>query len=88
MHTANNACQAFYEIVIQGELDPSWEQWFSGLSVTLSSARGQSPTTTIAGPVVDQAALRGMLCKLWDLNLTLISVHRIAADGKKEEDND
>ena len=88
MHTANNACQAFYEIVIQGELDPTWEQWFSGLSVTLSSARGQSPTTTIAGPVVDQAALRGMLCKLWDLNLTLISVHRIAADGKKEEDND
>ena len=87
MHTANNACQAFYEIVIQGELDPTWEQWFSGLSVTLSSARGHSPTTTIAGPVVDQAALRGMLCKLWDLNLTLISVRRIEANSEEEHEH-
>jgi hypothetical protein len=88
MRTESNHCQAFYEIVIQGELDPSWEQWFSGLSVTLSSARGQSPTTTIAGPVVDQAALRGMLCKLWDLNMTLLSLRRMETDGKKEEDHD
>jgi hypothetical protein len=46
------------------------------------------PTTTLVGPVVDQAALRGLLCRLWDLNLTLISVRRLAADGKEENTND
>jgi hypothetical protein len=80
--------RARYEIQVQGELDPAWEAWFSGLAVTLTSASGQPPTTTLTGPVADQAALRGMLCRLWDLNLTLVSVRRIEADDKKEEVND
>jgi hypothetical protein len=83
-----NHPQALYEIQVQGELDPDWEAWFDGLAVTLTYASGQSPTTTLTGPVADQAALRGMLCKLWDLNLTLISVRRIELDDDKEEVND
>ncbi len=53
-------------------LDAGWSAWFDGLEVT--SARGQ---TTITGPVADQAALHGLLAKIRDLGLPLISVHRI-----------
>jgi hypothetical protein len=77
-----------YEIQVQGELDAGWQQWFNGLAITLTYGAEQMPTTTLVGPVVDQAALRGLLCRLWDLNLTLISVRRLAADGKEENTND
>jgi hypothetical protein len=70
-----------YEIQVQGELDPGWKLWFNGLDVTRTCAGEQPPTTTLTGPVADQAALRGLLCKLWDLNLTLIFVRRMEAGG-------
>ncbi len=79
--------KAIYEIQVQGELDPGWQQWFDGLAVMPNCDPEQMPTTTLTGPVADQAALRGMLCKLWDLNLTLISLRRVEAEGKEEEVN-
>lgn len=79
---------AIYEIQVQGELDEGWQQWFGGLRVGSTHTSGQPPVTTLTGPVADQAALRGMLCKLWDLNLTLISVRRIEATGKEETEDD
>jgi hypothetical protein len=88
MSSVDNHPQAIYEIVVQGELDESWQQWFSGLTVTLTCANEQLPSTSFVGPVADQAALRGMLCKLWDLNLTLISVRCIQAADTKEKVND
>ncbi len=88
MGSGYNHPRAIYEIQVQGELDPGWEDCFNGLAVTLTYTSEQSPTTTFIGPVADQAALRGVLCKLWDLNLTLISVRRIGADSTEEEDND
>jgi hypothetical protein len=88
MSSTDNRPRVIYEIRVQGALDRGWETWFNGLSVTLTHASEQLPTTTLVGPVADQAALRGMLCKLWDLNLTLISVRRIEADGKEECEND
>ena len=88
MSPVDNHPQAIYEIVVQGELDESWQQWFNGLTVTLTCSNEQSPTTSLVGPIADQAALRGMLCKLWDLNLTLISVRRIQAADTKEKVND
>jgi hypothetical protein len=88
MSSVDNHSQAIYEIVVQGELDESWQEWFNSLTVTLTCASEQSPTTSLVGPVADQAALRGMLCKLWDLNLTLISVRRIQTADKKEKAND
>ena len=66
-----------YEIQVEGELDQSWEEWCSSLTVTLEYTGGQPPTTTLTGAVADQAALRGILCRLWDLNLTIVSVRRI-----------
>jgi hypothetical protein len=84
MSSSDKRTGAIYEIRIEGELDPSWNQWFSGLDVTLTDTGEPRPTTTLVGRVTDQAALRGLLCKLWDLNLTLVSVRRVEA-GEKED---
>ncbi len=64
---------ASYEIRVDGVLDSRWSTWFEDLQVT-SDAGGQ---TVIAGPVADQAALHGLLARIRDLNLPLISVRRI-----------
>lgn len=79
--------QVVYQIRVQGKLDERWSEWFSGLAVAVENGIGNPPVTTLVGPI-DQAALRGILCKLWDLNLILISVRRIEADGKREGGND
>jgi len=65
-----------YEIRVHGVLDSSWSAWFDGLEVTSDQA-GQ---TRIAGPVVDQAALHGLLAKVRDLGLPLLSVRLIDPD--------
>jgi hypothetical protein len=57
-------------------LDPGWPAWFEGLRVTSDQA-GQ---TTITGPVADQAALHGLLAKVRDLGLELLSVRRLDPD--------
>jgi hypothetical protein len=67
---------ARYELRVQGVLEPHWSAWFEGLRVT-SDQPGQ---TTIAGPVVDQAALHGLLAKVRDLGLPLLSVRRLDPD--------
>jgi hypothetical protein len=87
MDTASGP-RAVYEIQLQGELDQGWEQWFDGLAVTFTAADDKQPTTTLLGPVVDQAALRGLLCKLWDLNLILVSVRRLETDRQEEYDDE
>jgi hypothetical protein len=67
---------ARYELRVQGVLDARWSAWFEGLWVT-SDDQGQ---TTIAGPVADQAALHGLLAKVRDLGLPLLSVRRLDPD--------
>ena len=62
-----------YEIRVNGVLDSGWSAWFDGLEIT-SDEHGD---TTIAGPVADQAALHGLLAKIRDLALPLLSVRRI-----------
>ena len=59
-----------YEIRLKGHLDSRWATWFDGLSLTNES----DGTTIIHGPVADQAALHGLLQKVRDLGLPLISV--------------
>jgi hypothetical protein len=64
-----------YEIRVKGILDERWSAWFEGLQV--SSDGGE---TVISGPVADQAALHGLLTKVRDLGLFLISVRRLDPD--------
>ena len=66
-----------YEIRLKGRLDARWAAWFDGLSLTHESAG----TTLIHGPVADQAALHGLLAKVRDLGLPLISVTRVGPTG-------
>jgi hypothetical protein len=65
-----------YEIRVQGVLDSRWSAWFDGLQLTSD----QSGQTSIAGPVVDQAALHGLLAKVRDLGLELLEVRRTDPD--------
>jgi hypothetical protein len=62
-----------YEIRIKGHLDTRWAAWFDGLSL-IHQGEG---TTVIHGPVVDQAALHGVLRKIGDLGLPLLSVNQV-----------
>ena len=59
-----------YEIRLKGHLDDRWARWFEGLTLT----REQDGTTVLRGPVADQAALHGLLSKVRDLGLPLVSV--------------
>jgi hypothetical protein len=65
-----------YRIVIQGELNNSWSEWLGDVSLERINRMHDSNQTTIFSEIPDQAALRGLLNKIWDLNLTLISVNR------------
>jgi hypothetical protein len=71
----------YYEIKVKGELDTHWSDWFEGL--TLTHLEGQE--TLLAGPLPDQAALHGLLERIRDLNLTLISVNSQPALERKEK---
>ena len=63
----------FYEIQVQERLDDHWSAWFDGLILT----HGEGNTTLLRGPVAAQAALYGLLDRMRDLGLTLVSVRRI-----------
>ncbi len=65
-----------YQIKVQGKLDKDWSDWFRAMTVAFECANDGSPVTTLTGPVADQAALRGILNRIWDLNLTVLSVTR------------
>ncbi len=69
-----------YEIRVKGHLDQHWSDWFGGMTVT-NEVTGD---TVISGSVVDQAALHSLLIKVYNLNLTLISVLRIETNSRPE----
>ncbi len=70
-----------YIIQIKEKLPPGWSEWFEGLSVDYTAA-GE---TILTGPIPDQAALHGLLARIRDLNLTLISVHQISCTPGRQE---
>lgn len=63
-----------YEIRVEGQLDPLWADWFDGLALTNLVEEGQA---VLHGPIRDQAALHGVLTRIRDLNLTIISIKQI-----------
>ena len=78
-------CQfACYQIKINGIFRENWSDWLSGMEISTEKAGQESQVTTLVGVIPDQAALRGILCKIWDLNLTILSVMRIDMDVEKK----
>jgi hypothetical protein len=70
----------YYEIRISGQLDSHWSAWFEGLTLTPL----ENGETIMAGPVQDQAALHGILAKIRDLDLHLLSVICIQARAERK----
>ncbi len=72
---------ATYQIKVPGHLNESWSEWAGGMTITLESGGDGPPTTTLTG-IVDQAALQGLLRRLYSLGLPLISVNCVELDKK------
>lgn len=68
-----------YEVRLQGRLDERWASWFDGMTMT-TSRDANGTVTVLRGHVVDQAALHGLLARLRDIGLPLISVTRAGPD--------
>ena len=70
---------AVYLICVQGELDETWSDRLGGLTVTCEAAQSdRKPVASLQGPLLDQAALLGVLNTLYDLHLPLLSVEYLA----------
>ena len=68
--------EEIYQIVVKGHLESEWSDWFDGLTITLID----NGETILSGPIVDQSALHGVLIKIRDLGLPLMSLTRIETE--------
>ena len=80
MIDTQNSNAKVYEIHLKGHLDARWVKWFDGLAITLD----ENGNTLLSGPVADQAALHGLLKKVRDLGLPLVSVSPVEP-GKADQ---
>jgi hypothetical protein len=71
-----------YEIRLKGHLDERWAEWFEGMTITLE----EDSNTLLTGPVVDQAALHGLLKKVRDLGMPLVSVNCVDPGRAKTQE--
>jgi hypothetical protein len=79
-----------YQIRVNSILDQRWVDWFNNMQITTELDRDGKPVSVFTGPVIDQVDLRGLMNKIWDLNMELISVNRIEDNtgdtgGSKDE---
>jgi hypothetical protein len=84
MNDAKWQASGTYQIEVQGKLDESWAAWLDGMTIARRRASDGTPVVVLTGPVANQAALRGLLAGLWDLNLAVIAVRRIALPDESE----
>ncbi len=70
----------FYQICIEGKIGSTWSDWFAGLTIMA----GPNDQTLLTGPLRDQAELHGLLMKIRDLHLVLVSVNRLPQPEEKK----
>jgi hypothetical protein len=73
-----------YQIRVRGRLATRWSDWLGGLAISIEETTGGAPEAILTGPVADQTALRGILNRLWDLNLTVVCVNPIDTPSPEE----
>jgi len=75
---------AVYQIRIEGHLSAEWSHWFHDFNISVDNG---SAVTTLTGAIIDQAELRGIANKIWDLNLAILSIQQIHGNSSPEEQN-
>ena len=75
-----------YRIEVPGHLDESWSDWAGGMTITAEIEGDDPPITTLTGIVADQAALQGLLRRLYSLGLPLISVNWLSVAQKIDDE--
>jgi hypothetical protein len=78
----------FYQVIVEGKIDPGWSDWLNGLQVNSYNEADDLLLTVLSGTFCDQPALRGLLNRLWDLNLVLCSVQQIDPANFSEREQD
>jgi hypothetical protein len=73
--------KSIYHITVKGRLEQKWSDWIDGFAIYPQP----DDTTLLAGPVADQAALHGLLAKIRDLGLPLLSLKRIGEDASPQD---
>jgi hypothetical protein len=68
---------AVYQIMVQGRLDEGWGEWFDGMTITAGKDETGQSVTILTGLVADQVTLHGLLARIRDLNLRILSVQRL-----------
>jgi hypothetical protein len=79
---------ATYQIKVPGELDESWSDWAGGMAITVESEDDGPPVTTLTGTLADQAALQGLLRRLYSLGLPLISANCVEVGNRPLSDRE
>ncbi len=74
---------AAYQIKLQGQLDESWSAWFEGMAISLEKDAAGYSITVLRGTLADQPALYGLLSRIRDMGLLLLSVERSDSRGPK-----
>jgi hypothetical protein len=77
-----------YEIQIYGELDGRWSQWFDGIKISIEDHEDHPPLTVLHCPPMDQAKLRGIFNKIWDMNLKLFSLRLVPTSASSADASD
>jgi hypothetical protein len=77
----NQKKRMIYQIRVKGVLDPSWSEWFDGMTITPQT----DGRTLLTGPVRDQSALHGLLVKLRDLGMTILSFESVSNSNNSQE---
>jgi hypothetical protein len=67
----------YYRITVEGKIDSTWSEWLGGMRLVSQKEADRVQVTTLSGVLIDQAALRSLLNRIWDLNLVLRSVQEV-----------